>query len=178
MELWGLVLALFALIGVSLIGAIASWLILRRHRNGISIALLALVTPISVVALFLSACYGYQQVKAATGHKHFWFFVATCPLTGGYDLTFDSKFRLGSIVKHGANAETGPVQGVAALELIPSGIAGQYANGFGQPRPDAYFYFDTRTGRLEDFNSRSAVEKRVGPLQQLKTLDETFADAP
>ena len=177
MEMFAVMFMVFALVGISVVCAVMVAITLRRRRDNLKIAFIVLIAPSSFVMFWLSGCYGLQQVKAATGHKHFWFFEAVCPLIGGYDLSYDAKFRLGSIAKHGMSSEGGPVQGVAALQMIPPAIAGQYADGFGSPKKDHYFLFDTQTGKLENFDSLGALEIKVGGSVSLKTLEETFESA-
>lgn len=177
MEMFAVMFMVFALVGISVVCTVMVAITLRRRRDNLKIAFIVLIAPSSFALLWLSGCYGLQQVKAATGHKHFWFFEAVCPLIGGYDLSYDAKFRLGSIAKHGSGDEGGPVQRVAALQIIPPLIAGQYADLYGMPEKDHYFFFDTQKGKLEDFDSLGALEMRVGGVVSLKTLDETFEAA-
>jgi hypothetical protein len=177
MEMIPILFSVAALVGIGVVCAVMVAITLRGRRNNLKIAFVVLIAPSSFALFWLSGCYGLQQVKAATGHKHFWFFEAVCPLIGGYDLSYDAKFRLGSIAKHGTSSEDGPVQGVAALQMIPPAIAGQYADSFGLPKKDHYFLFDTQTGKLENLDSLGALENEVGGTVSLKTLDETFEQA-
>jgi hypothetical protein len=177
METFGLLFAVFLLAAFSVTAVIIAYVVFRRRANSLSMTAIAFVGPSLLLALWLTGCYTVQQVKSATGHKHFWFFEAVCPLTGDYDLTYDAKFQRGAIAKHGANPDTAPVRDLGALEVISPLIVGQYADNFGRPLKNHYFVFNTQTGSLQNFDSRDSLEMNAGRSVQLKSLDETFSAA-
>ena len=174
MEMFGIYFAVLALAVGSVIAAGVAFLIFRRRANSLAITLIVFAAPSLFVALWLTGCYSLQQIESAEGHKHFWFFEAACPLTGGYDLTFDEKFKLGAIARHGEPSEDGPVQTVGAVQVLAPAIAGEYTEGFEGLEPDRFFLFDTRTGNLENFDSRAELETKLGRAIALRTLDETY----
>lgn len=173
-EMFGILFALLLLVVGSIAAAALAALVFRRRGKNLAIALIVLICPSILVALWLTGFYTVQQVKSATGHKHLWFFEAVCPLTGGYDLTFDTKFRSGSIAKHGKGVEGAPVSGISALQVTGSLVSGQYDDS----EQKRFFLFDTQTGTLRNFESRADIEVALGSSIGLKPIDDVYDAAP
>jgi hypothetical protein len=171
--MFGILFALLFLVTGSIAAAGLAALVFRRRSNSLAITFSVLICPSILVALWLTGCYTVQQVKSATGHKLFWFFEAVCPLTGGYDLSFDTKFRTGSIAKHGKSTDGATVWGISALQVTGPVISGQY-DDLEQGR---FFLFDSRTGTLRTFESRADIEAALGHPIDLRMIDDVYEAA-